>query len=79
MIKCDKGQIAVNGEIGDVIAELTTLMHSLFWRIVDITGEEEDTRELFEDVLQQALLSDEELDERFDKLIWGRMVGEEEW
>ena len=78
MIKIDgeKCFIEVEGEVKELVVEMTVIMHSLFWRIVHLM-DEDDAKELFRECLENAFISDEEMAERMNDEIWNRMVGDE--
>lgn len=70
-------EIEINGELRGLMAEMTTMIHTLYAKVEKYMGEE-DAKALFEYCFDTALIPEEELQEQIDYEIFRRMVGDDD-
>ena len=80
MLKIDgkNGHVAICGEAKDLLAEMTTLIHTLYERFCDYTGDPETTADTFHWCFDHALKGMDELEDELDEEIWSRIAGDNE-
>ena len=80
MLKIDgkNGHIAICGEAKDLLAEMTTLIHTLDERFCDYTDDPETTADTFHWCFDHALKGMDELEDELDEEIWSRIAGDNE-
>ena len=71
------GHVSIAGTSTDILAEMTTLIHTIYERFCDVCDDRETVAELFNDCFDHALKSNEELNKEYDEAVWGKVVGDE--
>ena len=77
MIDGKNGHVKIVGTSTDLLAEMTTLIHTMYERFCEACDDREVTAELFKDCFDHALMSDEEIVDEYTDDIWKRMVGDD--
>ena len=63
MIKCKKGAVTIKGTGGELLAELTTLVHAMYDAFkADFNGSDEKARKLITSAIERGFKSIEELE-----------------
>ena len=78
MIDGKKGSVSIVGTTEDLLAEMTTLIHTMFERFCEASGgDREEVKELFEMCFEHSFKTMEELNGEYTNEVWKRMVGDD--
>lgn len=71
MIKCDRGEIIISGNIAVILAEYGTLANAIKKSLVERGYKEPDAKKMIVDSAEAGFLTSEELDRKSNELLKG--------
>lgn len=74
MLKCDKGNVSINGSVIDLLAEYSCMTNTLCEQIAEATNDLAGARKVLKNACERGLLATEEL-ENLDKKIAPEEIG----
>ena len=68
MLKCDKGNVSINGTVIDLLVEYACLTKDLCEQFAEATGDMERSKKVLRNACEKGLLTTEELEEPDKKI-----------